>query len=607
MKLTLQALLAFTTLALSASAGLVPRSSFVVKEEVNAPSTWVRRSVAGDNDRVALRFALKQRDLQTLETRVLQTSDPEHKLYGRHLTKDEVNSYLAPEKRTIQEVEHWLRSSDIHIDEQLAARSSSLDAFTVHVPVWKARELLDTDLHVFEHRDTGALAIRAERYSVPRHVDEHLDYVGGLTYFGTPKAHKSDAIIIDDDEDSIAASKKPMAAGAAGDPPACNASSVTSLCLRQLYNTVDYVPKAPSAQLIGVSGFLEEYPNYSDYFKFLQEQRPDAYKAGYNFTVTSVNGGLNDQALPGGEADLDVETIGGFSYPIPFEYYSTGGRPPFQPDIATPTVTNEPYEQQLNYLLSLGDDKLPKVLSTSYGDDEQTVPRAYATRVCNLIMAMGARGVSTLYSSGDNGVGLDGACYSNGAVRANGTAQFLPAFPASCPWATTVGGTQRFSPEVAVGDDLAGFYAGGGFSDYFDQPSYQAKAVKHYLSKFGKKEYAGLYNPSGRGYPDVAAQGSLYRIWYKNRAARIGGTSASAPTFASVVALLNDKRLSEGKSTLGFLNPLIYSKWLGSSALNDITSGSSAGCDTTGFPAQKGWDPVTGAGTPNFVELAKTV
>jgi tripeptidyl-peptidase-1 len=56
-----------------------------------------------------------------------------------------------------------------------------------------------------------------------------------------------------------------------------------------------------------------------------------------------------------------------------------------------------------------------------------------------------------------------------------------------------------------------------------------------------------------------------------------------------------------GKSPLGFLNPWLYST--AASALNDITSGSNPGCNTNGFPAKAGWDPVTGLGTPNFTKL----
>lgn len=72
--------------------------------------------------------------------------------------------------------------------------------------------------------------------------------------------------------------------------------------------------------------------------------------------------------------------------------------------------------------------------------------------------------------------------------------------------------------------------------------------------------------------------------------------SASAPTTASIISLVNDMLLAAGKPVLGFLNPWLYAG--GSAAFTDITSGSASGCGTTGFPAQAGWDAVTGFGTP---------
>ena len=61
----------------------------------------------------------------------------------------------------------------------------------------------------------------------------------------------------------------------------------------------------------------------------------------------------------------------------------------------------------------------------------------------------------------------------------------------------------------------------------------------------------------------------------------IGGTSASAPSFAAFVALLNDARLAAGKPVLGFLSPLIYV--LNGVGFNDITAGNAPGCGTPGF------------------------
>ena len=69
----------------------------------------------------------------------------------------------------------------------------------------------------------------------------------------------------------------------------------------------------------------------------------------------------------------------------------------------TPNNTNEPYLDWLNYTLTLDDDELPRTVSISYGDDEQTVPADYANHDCDMFAALGSRGVSVMVSSGDDG------------------------------------------------------------------------------------------------------------------------------------------------------------------------------------------------------------
>ncbi|KAL9051144.1 MAG: hypothetical protein Q9162_006216 [Coniocarpon cinnabarinum] len=173
-------------------------------------------------------------------------------------------------------------------------------------------------------------------------------------------------------------------------------------------------------------------------------------------------------------------------------------------------------------------------------------------------------------------------------------------FPASCPFVTAVGATQQFDPEIAAADPNNGFTSGAGFSNYFAQPSYQSSQVNAYVTSLGT-EYAGLYNSSGRAYPDIAAQGQTFVTIYKGQTVLLDGTSASSPTAASVIALVNDALVAAGKAPLGFLNPWLYST--GYQAFFDVTAGSSSGCDTAGFPAATGWDAVTGFGTPRFSQL----
>lgn len=126
------------------------------------------------------------------------------------------------------------------------------------------------------------------------------------------------------------------------------------------------------------------------------------------------------------QANLDIQYAESISFPTPNIFYSTAGSPPFIPDDETPTDTNEPYLDWLEFILS--QEAIPQTISTSYGDDEQTVPQEYATSVCNMFARLGAMGVSVLIASGDSGVG-GGSCHSNDGTN---RVKFIPVFPASC-------------------------------------------------------------------------------------------------------------------------------------------------------------------------------
>ena len=133
---------------------------------------------------------------------------------------------------------------------------------------------------------------------------------------------------------------------------------------------------------------------------------------------------------------------------------------------------------------------------------------------------------------------------------------------------TSVGATTGISPESGVD------FSSGGFSNLFPQPAYQSAAVASYLSKLGTNA-TGLFNASGRAYPDVAAYGTRYDIVSGSAQLIVSGTSCSTPTFAAIVALINDQLVAAGKPVLGFLNPFLYSA--GSRAFTDITIGKNVG------------------------------
>lgn len=265
------------------------------------------------------------------------------------------------------------------------------------------------------------------------------------------------------------------------------------------------------------------------------------------------------------------------------------------PDEPNQPGSNEPYLEWLTYVLDQDDSALPQTISTSYGEEEQSVPQDYAERVCNMFMQLGARGVSVLFASGDSGPGNNCERVSDGAPY------FNPTFPAGCPYLTSVGAVTGTNPESAVS------FSSGGFSMYHARPSYQDTAVPAYLDMIGST-YSSYFNASGRGIPDVAAQGQNFAVYTGGRLAGVSGTSASCPAFSAVVALLNAARASQGQAPLGFLNPFLYNN---SAALTDITSGAGVGCQgSSGFGyngaswnATAGWDPVTGLGTPLFDQL----
>ncbi|THH05863.1 hypothetical protein EW145_g4490 [Phellinidium pouzarii] len=588
--------LSFLSLSLAAPNAASGRSR--IKELIAHPRGWVKGDPAPANYIISLRIALPQPNFHVLEQHLYEVSDPAHTRYGQHLSKQEVEVLVAPASESIEIVDEWLVSHGLNVDD--FAHSPARDWIEIKVPVSLAEVMLNTEYHIWTHEESGDSSIRTLSYSVPEHIHDHVDLIQPTTWFARMKKQKT-TFRWSNQQDVVSPpvnnSKITLPSGISVDA-SCN-TTVTITCLKQLYNAVGFNASATNGNKIGITAYLGQFANIEDLQLFYADQRPDALNTSFNFV--SVNGGQNIQNVSeaGDEADLDVEFAFGLTFPTPSTFWSTAGMPPFIPDIQTPTDTNEPYTTWLDFILA--QDDIPQTISTSYSDNEQTVPESFARRVCNGFAQLGARGVSLMFGSGDGGVG-DGdpdpatqECITNDGRNLT---KFMPGFPASCPFVTAVGGT-IFIPEVAVD------FSGGGFSNFFARPAYQDTVVQAYLAAIPEGTFAGLFNPNGRAIPDVSALADNFRIFFRGQAALIGGTSASSPTFAGFVSLLNDARLSNGLPPLGFLNPFIYSQ--GQAGLTDITIGNNPGCGTQGFNATVGWDPVTGFGTPNFEKLKELV
>lgn len=346
--------------------------------------------------------------------------------------------------------------------------------------------------------------------------------------------------------------------------------------------------------------FQISYPIIYPQNSILFQTDDPVYEANYTYA-----GFLNNflDAIDGSYCSVPMPTDGGGNLDPPYPHNVPGGY-------------NKP--------LQCGVYKATNVISVSYGGNEFDLPASYQRRQCNEYMKLGMQGVSFVISSGDSGVvGPAANSSDNGCINQQ---LYNPDFPVTCPYVTAVGATY-IPPGASASKDqevaVTRFGSGGGFSNIYDRPSYQSAAVNNYLTKYLPAQNIpsytdfnapgnGLFRKSGRAYPDVAAIGDNVVIFNNAAPTLIGGTSASAPVFASLLTRINDERLKAGKKAVGFVNPTLYAN---AGAFHDITTGhnNEAGGDCgrannnggQGFSVSSGWDPVTGLGTPNYPALLK--
>ncbi|MCO5571947.1 hypothetical protein L7F22_025698 [Adiantum nelumboides] len=433
-------------------------------------------------------------------------------------------------------------------------------------------------------------------------------------------------------------------------------TDITPNCLRTLYKIPPGLTKNPQNSL----GIVEYSPQsfvpsdldlfFSNFSRNQVQKRPNfvAIDGGYLNETQDLDLNL--------ESNLDLQFAMALVNPVEVTLYQVGdieGNASFNDFLdafdASYCAGDDP-SQDMSYPDSApgGYDKpkqcggveQTKVISTSYGYNEVDLTPAYEQRQCNEYAKLGLAGTTFVFSSGDYGVAGNGnMCVSDttGQLQSGKLGGvFTPGFPGGCPYVLSVGATQInpnasvLAPESACNQVI---YSGGGFSNVFSIPTYQKTAVSSWFAQHKPSTYSSKqYNDSGvtRGFPDVSANGARYVVaidgGYKYH---VYGTSASAPTFASVLTLINEARLNVGKPTVGFVNPALYanpsmlSEWFDlpsirvlilcslmrletTSSQDDITSGFNPGCNTKGFEAVQGWDPVTGLGTPNYPRCSST-
>jgi len=547
-----------------------------VRQELGVPihrpatSSWIRRHRVTSDSLVTLTVALRidPERQQKLERTLFELSDPGHPRYGLHLGQDEVTELLAiPSERVAETYSYFSAAGAVKIE--IAPNS---DMLTVTMRGTDVEVALRTELRFFEHRERGSVQIvrASSHYHLPSQIAEHVSMIGEILQFPRIPPTKSSRGQVD-------------GGGGGGNwTNSCEAHECAGLVTPEvialrymLPSSTPYPPKSDNT--MSVVEFEGEFFNTSD----LEAFGKSCHRNVRVDTLIGDNKPLPGQ--PGIEAELDIEYIKSVAPEIPL----------------TVIYINE-YSllQWVNQINSMSNP--PLVHSVSYGMDEAQQVSSEFMQVCNIgFMKAGIRGLTILVASGDMGV-----CGREGC--GNPTEFFHPDFPAASPFVTVVGGTD-FEGD-GIGPEMAWQNGGGGFSDSFAMPAYQADAISAYLhAPDAKLPPQRFWNSSNRGYPDVAALAGSKAPYCINTDGSfwgITGTSASTPVVAGVFAKLNGLRSANGQRPLGFLNPFIYGHPEG---FQDVTSGTNKGEGTCGFSAVKGWDAATGLGTPNFTALAAIV
>jgi kumamolisin len=504
------------------------RVSFPKSERKTHPGA----TVAGKTDaqrNISVSVIVKRKNRLDLETMI-----------GRHISQQEFSEKYGADPASFDHLRDFAHKHGLTVDE--GASSLARRTMVMRGPASKMEAAFGVTLNDYEkegkkfHSYTGTISMLQE-YAEP------VEAVLGLD--NHPIAMPHFRLL-----DKPRTGKRQPSQTASFNPPQ----------VAQLYN----FPMGPNGagQTIGILELGGGYSasDLSSYFASLGIAEP-------RITAVSVDGATNSPTDPNadGEVALDIEVAGSIAPGANIAVY-------FTPN------TSQGFLDALTTAIHDTANGPPSVISISWGSAESNWTAQSMTAFDEACQSAVALGITITVASGDNG-SSDGGSGNN------------VDFPASSPHVLGCGGTELIAAngsiqqEVVWNDQPQGGASGGGVSSVFPIPPWQMKATVPMPPT----------SSGGRGVPDVAGDASPetgYNVFYGGQAAVVGGTSAVAPLWAALIALLNQ----QSGSNIGFANLALYQN--AENGFNDITQGNNGS-----YSAGPGWDPCTGLGSPNGNQL----
>ena len=501
----------------------------------------------------------------------------------KYLSDGEFNSTFGADPADLAKNAAWARTSKLKVLDS----SVPMRRVLVRGSIRDIGKAFGVELNDYQHPQTGRFRGRVGQIYVPADLSGVVQGVFGLDTrnVGRPRIRRGNFRPVDIETLGLGSKKKggPAAAPASPFPGAFFPPEVA-----QLY---DYPTQLTgSGQNVAIFAFNGTGPDPRGGYKLPALQNYfEKVLGGDTPTIANVvvQGPGNDpgpdtnassnQGDSTGEVMLDMCVVGSVAPGANIFMYFT-------------EFTSQGWVDALNEAIT--DDNQISVISISYGnpeDDPQGAWTAMGVQNVNVaVQAAAAKGITICCASGDDGSSDDDP--SGAHVD----------FPASSPFVLGVGGTNLVASSGApptiqsetVWNELlhSEGATGGGVSDVFTKPSYQ--------NSVNVPPSANPPHDIGRGVPDVAAvadpvTGVVVMDIDGKHLEQIGGTSASTPLWASLIA-----RLNQGlNARCGFLNPLLYGRF-STGVLRDITVGNNGA-----YSAGPGWDACTGLGSPNGDQL----